>query len=294
MGSAQSYISSEAALTTLVVAGAIGLGYTQIGHGSAPTSTVTPQSDKPMQSTNNGKKKKQAKASVVLSSDVSNKGHVDNKDQSQQHLTTPSKTLAEPGRVLDALPGFPGQFESTLSPGSQISDVAASSSASKAKKSKKKKAKAAATTGPIVQEIAASSSADYSEISTKSKTKNAKRQQQPLSSSSARMTAPLPSTASIDTDGSWTRVGSVRQHTPLSKISTTSLDVTTSDVDTGLTPQTGNSSPIAERGTEGEESSSFLLDIGARESGENRRKTLAERLLPKPRKTGVDELGFCF
>lgn len=268
MGSAQSYISSEAALTTLAVAGAIGLGYTQIGRSSTAvkSSTVAPQADKG--------KKKRAKSNVVFSGDFSDKGNP-NDDKLQQHPTTP---------------GFPGQFEPTISPDSLISDVAATSSSSKAKKPKKKKAKSAVTTDPIIRDVAASSSAGYSsEISDKSRTK--KRQQQPQPSSS-QMTRLQESTASNDTDGSWTRVGSVRRHTPLPKNSTTSFDATTSDPDTGLTPQTGNSSPIAERGTEGEESSSFLLDIGSRESGENPRKTLAEKLLPKPRKTGVDELSF--
>ena len=273
MGSAQSYISSEAALTTLVIAGAIGLGYTQTGRSSTTVGSIdaTPQSDKG--------KKKRAKPSVVFSGDFSDKGHTEN-DKSQ-HLTD-----------LNPLLGFPGQFEPTTSPDSHLSDVAAtSSSLSKAKKSKKKKGKSAATTDPIVREVAASSSADYSsEISNKSRTKNLKRQQQPQSSS--QMTRLQDSTASIDTDGSWTRVGFDRRHIPLSKNSTASFDATTSDVDTGLTPQTGSSSPVAERGTEEEESPSFLLDIGSRESAENPRKTLAEKLLPKPRKTGVDELSF--
>jgi hypothetical protein len=275
MGSAQSYISSEAALTTLVVAGAIGLGYTQIGRSSTASTDATPPSDKG--------KKKRAKSSVVFSGDFLDKGLL-NSDKSQQHLTTPG--------VLNLQPGFPGQFEPTISPDSHLSDVAATSSTlSKAKKPKKKKSKSVVTTDPIVREVAASSSADYSsEISDKSRTKNLKRQQQPQSSS--QMTRLQESTASNDTDGSWTRVGSVRRHTPLPKNSTASFDATTSDADTGLTPQTGNSSPIAERGTEGEESSSFLLDIGSRESGENPRKTLAEKLLPKPRRTGVDELSF--
>ena len=271
MGSAQSYISSEAALTSIVVAGAIGLGYTQIGRSSTAvrgSSDTTPQSDKG--------KKKRAKSS----GDSSDKGRTNN-DKSQQHPT-----------VLNPLPGIPGQFEPTTSPDSHLSDVAAtSSSLSKAKKPKKKKAKSAVTTDPIVREVAASSSADYSsEISNKSRTKNPKRPQQPQLSSS-QMTILQESTASIDTDESWTRVGSVRRHTTLSKNSTASVDAT-SDADTGLTPQTGDSSPVAERGTEGEESSSFLLNISSRESGENPRKTLAEKLLPKPRRTGVDELSF--
>jgi hypothetical protein len=281
MGSVQSYISSEAALTTLVIAGAIGLGYTQIGRTTTAVKSstdATPQSDKG--------KKKRAKSSVVFSGDLSDKGHPSN-DKPQQHPTTP--------HILNPPPGFPGQFEPTTSLDSHLTDLAATSpSLSKAKKPKKKKSKVAATvtTDPIVREVAASSSVDHSsDISNKSRTKNMKRQQQPQSSSSL-MTRLPDSTASVDTDGSWTRVGSVRRDTPLSKNSAASFDATTSDADTGLTPQTGSSSPIADRGTEGEEPSSFLLDIGSQEFGENPRKTLAEKLLPKPRRTGVDELSF--
>ena len=297
MGSAQSYISSEAALTTLVVAGAIGLGYSQISHRLAFTGAITddtkatPQTDKSEQTTRKGNKKKQPKSSVVLSSDTSDKG-TDN----QQPLNASSVThSAAPRRVVDAPGSFPGQFEPGASPNHQLSNVAPAvplSSSSKSKKPKKKKAKTAVTTDPVVQEAAAtSSSADHStEILVKSKTKNAKRQQQPQPSSSASITRPLQqSTTSIDTDESWTRVGSVRRDMA------SSFDApTTSDPDTGLTPQTGNSSPVAERGTESEGPSSFLLDISSRDSGDSRRKTLAEKLLPKPRKTGVDELSFFF
>lgn len=290
MGSAQSYISSEAAFTTLVVAGAIALGYTQIGHGSAPSATVstTPQVDKSGQAT----KKKQAEPSVVLGGNILQKRRANSNTKSAHPITT-STSFAEPGRVTNAPVILPGQFESTVAPDSQLSDLAPapSSSLSKNKKSKKKKAKLS-TTDPVVQQVAAPSSADYSsEISIKEKTKNTKRQQQ-LQPSSSQTTGPLQEPTSIDTDGSWTRVGPARRSTTLSKNSPTSLDVTTSDADTGLTPHTGNSSPIAERDTEGEEHSSFLLDIGSRDSGENRRKTLAEKLLPKPRKTGIDELSF--
>ena len=297
MGSAQSYLSSEIALTTLVVAGAIGVGYTQISHGSSSKS-ATAKSTTDKQPTNKGKKKKQAKSSLVLSDDISDKGHSNTNDKSLQLPTTSSTTLAELGRVGNASPGFPGQFESAASPDSQLSDVpATSSSLSKAKKSKKKKTKSGLITDPTVQQVAASSSADYSsEVPVKPKTKNAKRQQQSPPSNSSHMIRPLQqSTTSIDTDGSWTRVGSVRQGAALSKIITNSFDATSdADADVGLTAHTGNSSPIAERCTEGEESSSFLLDIGSRDSGETRRKTLAEKLLPKPRKTGVDELSLLF
>ena len=77
-------------------------------------------------------------------------------------------------------------------------------------------------------------------------------------------------------DGSWTRVEShtrkakqaIGEHQP-------SLSVTTET-------ETGNSSPVADRSDEDEV-------IRARKSTKENKKTLAEKLLPKPRKTAVDE-----
>lgn len=87
---------------------------------------------------------------------------------------------------------------------------------------------------------------------------------------------------SFDTDSSWTRIDT-RQGARGAKTATgsddqihaISADMTSSDVG----PSTGDSE-IAERTDEDESPS---LDVG------DKRRTLAERLLPKPRKTAVDE-----
>ncbi|KAJ3489453.1 hypothetical protein NLJ89_g11529 [Agrocybe chaxingu] len=116
----------------------------------------------------------------------------------------------------------------------------------------------------------------------------------PTPSTSPQLTRPLHlSTTSLDTDGSWTRVGSRRRDATASSASVKSAAESTAN-DTGVAAS-NNSSPVAERAaastTEDEsQPDSFLLHSSTRDrTGENR-KTLAEKLLPKPRKTGVDDM----
>ncbi|KAG5219593.1 Zinc-finger double-stranded RNA-binding [Salix suchowensis] len=116
------------------------------------------------------------------------------------------------------------------------------------------------------------------------------------------------SKTSIDTDGSWTRVETrrgKRRHAPANvntsipagdpstsfTLSHSMVDPTTSDAGVTTSVTTGNSSPVAERATEEDEDEGepFLASI-AREKPQENRRTLAEKLLPKPRKTGVDDM----
>lgn len=271
MGSAQSYISPEAAVTVAVVAGAIGLGYTQLAPSTSNPNSVSGVAPEGPQK--KGKKKKQAKAGVV-SGDISETGSA-----SKSQGFPPPRVVAFPEVI-------PGQFDAAPA---AVSDSPAqeATASSKSKKTKKKKGKAASAE-PVAQPP--STVVDYSsETSIKAKPKSVKRplpQELPPASSS-KLTRPLQqSTTSIDTDGSWTRVGSHR-HGPAANSadadSAPSAEPTTSDA--GITPSvTGDSSPVAERADD----ASFLL-TAPQSPGDNRR-TLAEKLLPKPRKTGVDEL----
>jgi hypothetical protein len=161
----------------------------------------------------------------------------------------------------------------------------------KSKKKKKGKSSAAPTAATGVTVPDAPSAAGYhSDSSAEHPQPKAKRPQKSSPSSSQHTRAPaLQSTISIDTDGSWTRVGSARRKQHAAGPASTSegpsgpsADPTTSDA--GVTTSlTGNSSPVAER-TEDEEPMYSSRD------GPETRRPLAERLLPKPRKTGVDEL----
>lgn len=314
MGGAQSYISSETALTVLVVAGAIGVGYTKMGVPSESTSTtsggpaVSVADGQGTLSSKKGKKKKnQAKGGAA--SPLGDSSETLSASKSQPQLPSP-----HPPRVVAFPEVIPGQFDAVPAnaAGGESSEPPASTS--KPKKGKKKgKSKSMAAESTTTPPPAVSSSVDkISETSSKSTSaKPSKRpaqppqgQKQPLSasaSSSSRLTRPLQqSTASIDTDGSWTRVVSHKRGRTAADADSSQLsaeaDPTTSDA--GITPSvTGSSSPVAQRrpsmSTTEEEGGSFLLNANAtsstRDSGENRR-TLAEKLLPKPRKTGVDEL----
>ena len=110
-----------------------------------------------------------------------------------------------------------------------------------------------------------------------------------------------PSSVYPDTDSSWTHVrhgGPNRREnnssSGLGQLSTSDAGVASSSVTDDGYP---SSSPVAERAddTEEDEAGEQAQGLGLRSSyvrasGDNtQRKTLAERLLPKPRKTGVEE-----
>ena len=302
MGSAQSYIMSpEGALTALVMAGAIGLGYTQLsGPTDQPAITGPPPEVGGSENAAVAKpatKKGQKKSSKASAGEVSETGSA-----------TKSKELQIVEKVI------PGQFDDvTPTPTSDAPQPPPT------KKSKKKKKGKAVEQPPSEPESAPVSSAiDYlSESSIKEAGIRPKKQQSqggeqqpsPKPSSSGVTLTPAPqltrplqqSMTSIDTDGSWTRVGRGKgKSAGGASHSAPQTSTTTSDAATSPTadssPVTGLSTAATLDEDRGEEAS-FLLNVNERErdSGDNHRRTLAEKLLPKPRKTGVDELSsFCF
>ncbi|KAF9529524.1 hypothetical protein CPB83DRAFT_852273 [Crepidotus variabilis] len=285
MGSAQSYISSETAVTAVAIAGAIGFGYAQVAKSSEET--ITPEEA----TGRKGKKKKPSKGS-------GGESHV-TEDRSTKNISKEgtSQVVASSGAI-------PGQFEPILSP--TPADLSTSATLPlKEKKSKKKKSNPKAAEG--VQSIESSIDQPTAAKVGGSKPKAAKSLIQASQSSSktiqkspsnipvSQPSKPLHlSTTSIDTDDSWTRVGS--RHGQLGSSSANadypSVDPTNSDIGVS-TSHTGNSS-AAER-TDDEAPNSFLLQqssqaLGARLPPDQNRKTLAEKILPKPRKTGVDDM----
>ncbi|RPD58896.1 hypothetical protein L226DRAFT_553825 [Lentinus tigrinus ALCF2SS1-7] len=178
--------------------------------------------------------------------------------------TGPSKedVPAEPS-VVSFPPVIPGDFDA---PSAATSDPADRPAAAVGKPKKKKKAKKAS---PVPVDAQSESSATAPE------------------SSAARRTKKSATPKPLDDDG-WTRVETKKKtvrdaakgDAPAGE-GRPQLEVSTSDA--GITTSaTGNSSPVTER-TEDE---SALADSGISEN----RRTLAERLLPKPRKTGVEDL----
>ena len=156
--------------------------------------------------------------------------------------------------------------------------------ASAAKSKKKKKAKKASGGG---QQAALDAQSDSSATAPESST--------PV----PRPAAKRKSTPVLDTDGPWTRVESRKrnvatqkqpseqqlqqQQTATSASASAASPAEPSASDAGITTSvTGTSSPVTER-TEDEQQQSQQLGT------DDGRRTLAERLLPKPRKTHVEE-----
>ncbi|KAH9921698.1 uncharacterized protein BXZ73DRAFT_104319 [Epithele typhae] len=174
-------------------------------------------------------------------------------DAGSSAQTQPSEKAAaapEPG-VVSFPPVLPGSF-----------DVAPPAQSERAKPKKKKKAKKAGS-APAADDAQSESSATAPETS----------------AAATGRGKPKRAAASVDEDG-WTKVEARVQRTQKGAPGVPQLDVNTSDagVTTSVTG-TGNSSPVTER-TEEE---------GGEPVTENRR-TLAEKLLPKPWKTGVEDL----
>ena len=269
MGSAQSYVTPEIAVSAALVAGAIGIGYTQIAHGSRSNSSIT---QAPTGGNSTGKKGKKKKSTEALT---------------LESVPAPAESKSRPAPAV-----IPGGFDTpTLSTPTPATLETPPQKPKKSKKKKKGKGSVISTTTTGVTLPDASSAGGYhSDSSAEHPQPKVKRPQKPSPSSSQLARPPvLQSTISIDTDGSWTRVGSThRKQRATGAVSTSegpsgpSADPTTSDA--GVTTSlTGNSSPVAERT---EDEGPTYSSRGAPEM----RRPLAERLLPKPRKTGVDEL----
>lgn len=264
MGSSQSLLSPEAAITVAVVAGAIGLGYKQLVPAGSALGTTNEKSGK-----KEGKKKKHT-GSQKSEGDV-------------QRSSPPPTPIVVPFPTI-----LPGGYDGTTT-----TEADSAPEAPKRKGKKKKKSKLASSTSSTQPEAAAPKRASTTQPSVPAdkpvKEKQGKRQDQPhslvqVSSSTSSpethsLKHPAPSTASLDTDGSWTRVESRRNRTG------PSVDLTTTSASEADAPITGSSSPVAER-TEDDDEQLYT----ARSLTEPRRP-LAERLLPKPRKTGVDEFS---
>ncbi|KAJ4486375.1 hypothetical protein J3R30DRAFT_3446235 [Lentinula aciculospora] len=299
MGTTQSYVSAA------VVAGAIGFGYHQLASSGAADSSALSEAE---EEAGAGKKSKGKKKQNITSG-----------------TSTPVAKGAKTPENVSILPFpavVPGQFDDRASDSSAGSGAKATASSSKAKKGKKKKAGKVAgaqdksTTGlqppaeeSVVLPAAASALADsvvdsVTTPSAKSINKSKKKKQQGSSQASSPsagtsnrgVSAPSKadsaqrlqmSTASIaslatDTDGEWTRVSRRAD-----KISTSTAAGGTSDVGQTTSVTTGTSSPVDTRTEEDEDGEQEDEAVLTRTGEQN---ALAKRLLPKSRKTGVEDM----
>ncbi|TFK66667.1 hypothetical protein BDN72DRAFT_843888 [Pluteus cervinus] len=366
MGSAQSYLTPENAVTAaVVVAGAVGIGYNQ-QRQNAPEPTAGGKREPSSTAGTGGDSKKKKKKSASspdapptnqatvappptsipgqfepnpapealgVSDDAPGGASTTSGKKGKKKAKNPGvggATSVESSTVALPLPApsstsTPGGFDGPLS-----GSVDSTAPSSKSKKSKKKKPTKSPGDSSLLQsgggsgglkpppsgvEGADPSSGYPSDSSTGAHAQShsaagALRRSQQISttssSSSARLSKPLQqSTMSIDTDGSWTHVGTRGQRGASGTGGTGrgggagglsagegGLSAFSAASDVGaITSTTGNSSPVAERTDEDEDGSTKPLAFLTRPTNDNQsKKTLAERLLPKPRKTAVDDM----
>lgn len=197
---------------------------------------------------------------AVLPGDEQPQQPSEKKSKKKKKAAAPSASATEVEPTVVRFPAVvPGGFDAA---GPAESTPAPAPAAAAAKQKKKKKSKKPATAAGIPLDAQSDSSATAPESSTPAARPQAKRKSTPV----------------LD-DGPWTRVESRKRTTPAPAAGSSAapeLERAASDV--GITTSvTGTSSPVAER-TEDEQPGS-----------EAQRRTLAERLQPKPRKTHVEE-----
>ncbi|KAI0072640.1 hypothetical protein K474DRAFT_1667581 [Panus rudis PR-1116 ss-1] len=260
MGSSQSYLSTPVALIVVVIVGAVSYVVTQRSSTlpqPPPSSTSLP----PTQVNSEG----EAGSGVASSSKKSKKKKRTADAPSDTNVQAPA---AQPN-VVSFPPVIPGGFEAG-------SPVVSEGEATKKSKSKKKKTKKTGVsdrlTVPSEPLSDSSATAPESHVTSPSRP-NKKKSPTPK---------PAAATSQLDDDGQWTRVES-RKRTASHQAQPRDGENTPrpGDSDAGITTSvTGTSSP----------GRSVTDDEQRVEQPQDNRKTLAEKLLPKPRKTVVDDM----
>lgn len=273
MGAAFSFVSSTTVITILVLS----VGFAYIFYSGQirepfPRSIPTAPKEKRSSSLKKKSKKKQAVArevetSAVEEADVqvpgsepSTSSGIKSKSDEQKPTVVPFPTVV------------PGSFggDTTTSAVEPDTDAGASVKSKKKKKGKSKKAVTEGA-GSGAQAEEKSDAAGPAESSSLGHSASSKKRQSHLGTEGG---------AGLDDSEAWTRVESKRK--PKSQPSDSKGQPQDTVSDAGITTSvTGNSSPDDDAGPVTQPESSSV-------SKDNRR-TLAEKLTPKPRKTGVEE-----
>ena len=276
MGSAFSFVSSGTVLTVLFVAVTFAYGYysSQIREPSPESRLALPkEKSKHSSSLKKKSKKKQAVGKEVVTSAAEEEDVKLPGSEPSTSSGTKSKSDEQKPTVVSFPTVIPGGFGGDSATSAVEHDTDAGSSV-KPKKKKKGKSKKTGTegAGSGAQIEEKSDAASPAESSTLGRSASTRKRQPQLGEAGA---------AGLDDSEAWTRVESRRKPKSQPKDSKGgSQDAS----DAGITTSaTGNSSPA----TEDEASPTPELDAPS-VSKENRR-TLAEKLIPKPRKTGVEE-----
>lgn len=254
MGSIQSYLTSPTALILVAVVGAA--SYVTSQRGLQPPS----DSASPNQLDSATKQSNTVPGSATIA--TASSGTKKNKNKKQQGAVAAIATSDAPS-TSGAQPNvIPGGFEPTTPTPDTPTEPAT-------KSKKKKKAKKAGTSagGAGTRITPTEPQSDSSATAPESHAKPTKK----------KSPGPKPAAHSslLENDGPWTRVEPRKRTAPEGSASSSAPARPESDA--GITSITGTSSSVAD---EAEAETSHP---------EENRRTLAEKLLPKPRKTGVEE-----
>ncbi|KAH7929057.1 hypothetical protein BV22DRAFT_1029876 [Leucogyrophana mollusca] len=271
MGSTLSHISAEAIIAVLIAGAAV---YAYVSY-TKPRPAVGPAAQKPAGKKAKGKKKEK---------ELYPSSAAENSDATSKFPQLSSSRLQGDPVVVPFPRVVPGDFD----PAATSSEEPSAKSKKGKKQNKKAKSSNAAASAAVPTQgsggVETPSPALAPAQATQSRdTLPQKETQQPVNERQLRP-------SSSDTDSSWTRVKPHRQKPERSASKAAaraedqqlgvSTDFTSSDFGPSTTG-TGDS-PVAERTVVG-------AGTGGGDSDDNRR-TLAEKLLPKPRKTGVDDV----
>ncbi|KAG1804602.1 hypothetical protein EV424DRAFT_295352 [Suillus variegatus] len=293
MGSTLSHTSFEWAIVA-GIAGAATYRYLAYSSSSAPSSTSSEPPTVSKKGTK-GKKKKQTPKTAGVSKpsekSISTTSSITATTATSSPTATATSAHGNPVPEPTVVPFphvIPGEFDA-VSPSSddQSIQVKKNKATKKKTKTKKEKQKGTGTAPDVASErlsasLASQSGGDVPKTSFDMPSKVfSPKQDEELRTPQIR-----PSSPSFDTDSSWMRIDT-RQTARGPKTATRSdnqiLAITTDMTSSDVGPSTGHSG-IAEPTDEDESAS---LDAG---TPGDKRRTLAERLLPKPRKTTVDDM----
>jgi len=271
MGAAFSFVSSGTVFTVLVVAVGFAYNYSNQVREPSPNLRLTLPKEKSKHSSS--LKKKSKKKQAVAKEVVTSAAEEEDVKLPGSEPSTSSGVKSKSNELKPTIASFPtvipGGFGGSGTTSAVEQDTDAGGSGKQKKKKKKSKSKNAGTGGAQVEEK--SDAAGPPESSSLGRSASSKKRQ-PQSAEAGG--------AGLDDPEAWTRVESRRKPKPQPTDSKNGPQDATSDA--GITTSvTGNSSPATddEAGPQPDPSS----------ASEENRRTLAEKLVPKPRKTGVEE-----
>ncbi|KIJ59090.1 hypothetical protein HYDPIDRAFT_101369 [Hydnomerulius pinastri MD-312] len=269
MGSLLSFISPETVVAA-VITGAAVYGYVLYSNSGTQTATSTIPNQKSTGTKSSKAKKKKPSPKIAELSDTPEKAAL----ASRSGNSAPEPVVVPFPHVI------PGEFEAH--PATANSDEPVT----KSKKGKKKKAKGTSPADSAYLDSASPLHTSHSGDAPSSSTKSQGNTPAATMDVPPQTKSHLRASASFDTDSSWTQVEPQHQKGSKSagKLDGQTLAVSTDFSNSDFGASISGDSPVTERTDE----VAAGHEIGTR--GDDNRRTLAEKLVPKPRKTGVDDM----